>query len=46
MRSVDNCDMSRGFHERLARDAAITKLIARPHDEYILSQKSLILNNH
>jgi glycosyltransferase involved in cell wall biosynthesis len=27
---VDNCDMSRGFYERHARDAAVTKLIARP----------------
>ena len=27
---VDNCDMARGFYERHARDAAVTKLIARP----------------
>jgi glycosyltransferase involved in cell wall biosynthesis len=26
----DNCDMSRGFYTRHARDAAVTKLIARP----------------
>jgi cellulose synthase/poly-beta-1,6-N-acetylglucosamine synthase-like glycosyltransferase len=26
----DNCDMSRGFYSRHARDAAVTKLIARP----------------
>ena len=26
----DNCDMSRGFYIRHARDAAVTKLIARP----------------
>ena len=26
----DNCDMSRGFYTRYARDAAVTKLIARP----------------
>lgn len=26
----DNCDMSRGFYTREARDAAVTKLIARP----------------
>lgn len=27
---VDNCDMARGFYQRHARDAAVTKLIARP----------------
>ncbi|MGH9984820.1 MAG: glycosyltransferase [Nitrososphaeraceae archaeon] len=27
---VDNCDMARGYYERHARDAAVTKLIARP----------------
>jgi glycosyltransferase involved in cell wall biosynthesis len=27
---VDNCDMARGFYERHTRDAAVTKLIARP----------------
>jgi glycosyltransferase involved in cell wall biosynthesis len=27
---VDNCDMARGFYERHSRDAAVTKLIARP----------------
>jgi glucosyl-3-phosphoglycerate synthase len=26
----DNCDMSRGFYTRHARDAAVTKLVARP----------------
>ena len=26
----DNCDMSRGFYTRQARDEAVTKLIARP----------------
>jgi hypothetical protein len=26
----DNCDMSRGFYTRHARDAAVTKLIASP----------------
>lgn len=26
----DNCDMSRGFYTRHARDAAVTKLIAKP----------------
>lgn len=26
----DNCDMSRGFYTRQARDAAVTKLVARP----------------
>ena len=26
----DNCDMSRGFYQRQSRDAAVTKLIARP----------------
>jgi glucosyl-3-phosphoglycerate synthase len=26
----DNCDMSRGFYTRHARDVAVTKLIARP----------------
>jgi glycosyltransferase involved in cell wall biosynthesis len=26
----DNCDMARGFYTRHARDAAVTKLIARP----------------
>ena len=26
----DICDMSRWFYTRLARDAAVTKLIARP----------------
>lgn len=26
----DNCDMSRGFYQRQPRDAAVTKLIARP----------------
>jgi glucosyl-3-phosphoglycerate synthase len=26
----ENCDMSRGFYTRHARDAAVTKLIARP----------------
>jgi glucosyl-3-phosphoglycerate synthase len=26
----DNCDISRGFYQRQSRDAAVTKLIARP----------------
>jgi hypothetical protein len=26
----NNCDMSRGFYQRQSRDAAVTKLIARP----------------
>ena len=26
----NNCDMSRGYYERQSRDAAVTKLIARP----------------
>jgi glycosyltransferase involved in cell wall biosynthesis len=28
--TVDNCDMSRGFYTRHSRDAAVTKLVARP----------------
>jgi glycosyltransferase involved in cell wall biosynthesis len=27
---ADNCDMSRGFYTRHSRDAAVTKLVARP----------------
>ena len=27
---ADNCDMSRGFYQRQSRDAAVTKLIAKP----------------
>ena len=34
----DNCDMSRGFYTRHARDAAVTKLIARPMLPYFLSR--------
>jgi glucosyl-3-phosphoglycerate synthase len=26
----DSCDMTRGFYQRQSRDAAVTKLIARP----------------
>jgi glucosyl-3-phosphoglycerate synthase len=40
----DNCDMSRGFYTRHARDAAVTKLIAR-HRLHIFSLNYLILNN-
>jgi glucosyl-3-phosphoglycerate synthase len=40
----DNCDMSRGFYTRHARDAAVTKLIARPM-LHIFSLNYPILNN-
>ena len=36
----DNCDMSRGFYQRQSRDAAVTKLIARPMLNVFFSEVS------